>query len=256
MYRRFLPWYAEHEHRLVALKHPREPVPVGRRFVLLNWNVHKNNHAVAWLEDFSGMLLRYRPDLILFQEYRTMNRKSVLDKHAEYGYGFFPNIVYKQHHYGLVSASRSRIVEVASYSAPDLEPIVKTPKITLETLYETEGGGRLRVVNVHMINFVKLRKFMGQIDQLEHLLSRDAMPLILAGDFNTWNRRRMHIVERLVRAYGLRDVLFPGATHRKAPFPCPLDHVFYRGLEVEHAEVPERIETSDHKPLLVTFATK
>lgn len=256
MYRNYLPWHVDQAQRVVALKSPKISEKLGDRIVLLNWNVHKNNHAIAWLEDFSRLLLQHKPHLILFQEYRTMNRKSVLDKHIEYGYGFFPNIIYKQHHYGLVSASRSEIIDVDCYTTPDVEPLIKTPKITLETTYEMRSGKQLRVVNVHMINFVKIKKFLAQISQIETVLQKDEMPLILSGDFNTWNKKRMHILQKLCLSYGLKDVHFPGQKHQKSPFPYPLDHVYYRGLAVEKAQVIDEIETSDHKPLLVSFTTK
>ncbi len=253
MYRNYLPWYVDKARRVVALKSPKVPEKLGGRIVLLNWNVHKNNHSIQWLEDFSKMLLHHKPDLILFQEYRTMNQKSILDKHTEYGYGFFPNIIYKQQHYGLVSAAKSEIIDFDCYTTPDVEPLIKTPKITLETTYETEKGKRLRIVNVHMINFVKIKKFLAQIGQIEMALQKDNMPLILSGDFNTWNKKRMHILQKLCRANGLKDVHFSGQKHIKSPFPYPLDHVFYRELRVEKSEVLEQINTSDHKPLLVTF---
>jgi endonuclease/exonuclease/phosphatase (EEP) superfamily protein YafD len=256
MYRSYLPWYVDQSQRVVACKSPKVSEKLGGKIVMLNWNVHKNNHSVRWLEDFSGILLHYRPDLILFQEYRTMNRKSVLDKHMEYGYGFFPNIIYKQHHYGLVNASRADMIAVNSYTTPDVEPFVRTPKVMLETIYETKAGGSVRVINVHMINFVRIRKFLAQIAQIERVFQKDDMPLILSGDFNTWNRRRMHILQKLAYEHDLRDVRFSSQKHRKPPFPYPLDHVFYRGLDLEKAEVLDEIVTSDHKPLLVTFGAK
>ncbi len=256
MYRKLLPWHIDHKAATVALKPPRTPQNLGKHITLLSWNVHKNNHAFVWLEDFAGMLHRHRPDLILFQEYQTMNRKSVLDRHHEYGYGFFPNIVWKQNRFGLITASMGEIVDFDCYLTPDVEPIIKTPKVTLETSYRLENGQLLRVVNVHMINFVKIGKFLAQIGQIEKALAKEAGPLILSGDFNTWNRRRMQTLEKVCRAYGLGHVEFAEQKHRIAPFPYPLDHIFYRELSVQKSEVLHSVESSDHKPLLVTFGTK
>jgi endonuclease/exonuclease/phosphatase (EEP) superfamily protein YafD len=256
MYRKLLPWHIEEAGWAVAVKTPEKPCMLKGRFTLLNWNVHKNNHALAWLEDFSKLLRHYRPELILFQEYQTMNRKSVLDKHLEYGYGFFPNIVWKHNLYGLITASRAQIVDLDYYMTDAVEPIIKTPKVTLETTYKIDTERKLRVVNVHMINFVKIGKFLMQIGQIEKALAKDDAALILAGDFNTWNRKRMHILQKLCERYGLRDVRFLHQKHQKAPFPYPLDHIFYKDLTLERAEVLSEIETSDHKPLLVTFSTK
>ena len=254
MYRKFLPWHIDKESYAVALKSPEKPWKLGRKIVLLNWNVHKNNHMHRWLEDFS-MILRYdKPDLILFQEYQTMNQQSVLDRHSEYGYAFFPNIVWKENRYGLVNASKGEIVDFDFYMTEDVEPIIKTPKVTLETSYEMLSGEKLRVVNVHMINFVKIRKFLAQVEQIEKALAKEEGALILSGDFNTWNSRRMHMLQQLCRRYRLEDVPFKDLKHQKAPFPFPLDHLFFRELSLEKSEVLSQIETSDHKPLLVAFS--
>ncbi len=256
MYRKYLPWHVDQKSRAVALKAPEKDEVIGKKIVLLNWNVHKNNHAVAWLEDFSALLHRHKPDLILFQEYQTMNRQSVLDRHSEYGYGFFPNIVWNNNRFGLINAAKSEIVDFDFYTTSEVEPIIKTPKIILETTYKMHTEEILRVINVHMINFVKIKKFLVQISQIEEALAKDDSPLILCGDFNTWNRKRMRILEQLTGKYALEDVAFRGKEHQIAPFPYPLDHVFYRKLRLQKAEVLTHIDSSDHKPLLVTFASK
>ncbi len=256
MYRKLLPWYIEESRWAVALKTPQTPRLLKGNVTLLNWNVYKNNHSLAWLEDFAKIIRHYHPELILFQEYQTMNRKSVLDRHLEYGYGFFPNIVWKHNLYGLVTACKAPIVDMDFYMTDAVEPIIKTPKVILETTYRIDAERMLRVVNVHMINFVKIGKFLRQIAQIEKALAKDDAALILAGDFNTWNRKRMHILQKLCEKYGLRDVHFLHQQHQKVPFSYPLDHIFYKDLTLERAEVLSEIETSDHKPLLVRFTTK
>ena len=185
-----------------------------------------------------------------------MNQKSVLDRHTEYGYGFFPNIVWKNYHFGLINAAKGKIVDFDFFMTQEVEPIIKTPKITLETRYDMGKGETLRVINVHMINFVKIKKFLTQIEQIERALAKEDTPVILAGDFNTWNTKRMNIVEKLTTSYGLSSVEFSDKKHQKAPFPYPLDHVFYKKLHLKNAEVLSSVNTSDHKPLLVTFLSK
>jgi endonuclease/exonuclease/phosphatase (EEP) superfamily protein YafD len=256
VYRKYLPWHIDQKNRAVAVKLPKTEQLVGKKIVLLNWNVHKNNHALEWLEDFSKILHRHTPDMITFQEYQTMNKKSILDNHHEYGYGFFPNIVWKQNHFGLINASKSKIVNFDFYMTKEVEPIIKTPKITLETTYKMESGESLRVINVHMINFVKIKKFLAQVEQIESALAKDENPVILSGDFNTWNKKRMHIIERLTKKYSLNSVDFSENRHQKVPFPYPLDHIFYKKLKLQKAEVLSDITTSDHKPLLVVFSSK
>jgi len=254
MYRKFLPWHIEKESLNLTLKAPKVAQEFQKKIVLLNWNVHKNNHSISWLDDFSYILRRYDPAIILFQEYQKMNKKSILDKHREYGYGFFPNIVWKQNHYGLINAAKTSIVDFDFHTTKEVEPIIKTPKIALETMYPLENERYLKVINVHMINFVKIKKFLSQIFQIEKAISSHEGALILSGDFNTWNKKRMHIVTKMCTHYGLKAVEFAGNYHQKVPFEFPLDHIFYRGLKLQSNEVIKRIETSDHKPMICVFS--
>ncbi len=253
MYRKLLPWHIEKKSVNLTLKAPKIVGQLQKKIVLLNWNVHKNNHSFAWLEDFSFILKNYDPAIILFQEYQKMNKKSILDKHEEYGYGFFPNIVWKKNHYGLINASKSAILDFNFYTTKEVEPIIKTPKIALETMYPLNNERYLKVINVHMINFVKIKKFISQISQIEKAISSHKDPIILSGDFNTWNRKRMHILTKMSASYGLFAVDFLGNAHQKAPFSFPLDHIFYRGLKLYDNEVIEQVNTSDHKPLISVF---
>ncbi len=256
MYREYLPWHIEESERCVMTKSIEFSKPLADTIRLLNWNVHKNNHVLAWLDDFSYLLNHYDPSIILFQEYQKMNHSSILDKRDAYSYGFFPNFMWKQNLYGLINAAKSNILEYNSYTTDGVEPIIKTPKVTLQTKYALSNGHFLRAINVHMINFVKIKKFMKQIEQIEEISLSHNDAMILCGDFNTWNKKRMHIVEKLIKNCGLTAVEFDDNKHQKSPFPFPLDHIFYRGLEFRISEVIHQIETSDHKPMIIEFYTK
>jgi len=256
MYRKYLPWHMDTMQRMVAIKESNSTQPLGEEIVLLNWNVYKNNHALTWLEDFSHILHTHQPNVILFQEYKKMNYRSILDKHKEFGYGFFPNIMWQKNHFGLINAAKSDILDYSSFTSPEVEPFIKTPKITLQTNYKLHLGSTLSVINVHMINFVKIKKFLTQIAQIEQACASHQGSLILSGDFNTWNKKRMHILSKLTQLYGLQSVEFENNPQQKHPFPFPLDHVFYRDLQLQKQEVLQHINTSDHKPMIISFSTK
>ena len=256
MYREYLPWHIEQSQRCVITKSTDFAKSLDEKIILLNWNVHKNNHTLAWLDDFSYLLDTYDPSIILFQEYQKMNHRSILDKRDAYSYGFFPNFMWKKNLYGLINAAKSNILEYSSYTTDGVEPIIKTPKVTLQTKYALSNGLFLRAINVHMINFVKIKKFMKQIEQIEEISLSHNDAMILSGDFNTWNKKRMYILEKLTQTCGLKAVKFDENKHHKSPFPFPLDHVFYRGIAFKRSEVLHQIETSDHKPMIMEFYTK
>ena len=93
-------------------------------------------------------------------------------------------------------------------------------------------------------------------------------PIIMAGDFNTWNERRLQLVEEIVSDLKLTEVSeFPmGRTtgDMKSEFfnsilgiqaELPLDRVYYRGISVESAQVL-LYDSSDHKPIAVKLSLK
>jgi len=253
MYRTYLPWYMDQSSDKVCFKEQDNELLEDDKITLLNWNVHKNNHNYKWLHDFSDILHKYDPNLISFQEYQTMNRRSIIDKHDDFGYGFFPNIIYKHYMYGLLTASKSKIFDFHSLFTDDVEPLIKTPKISFITKHKMKNGENLTVINVHMINFVKIKKYIAQIKQIEKACYQNDGALILTGDFNTWSAKRMRLLETMTEALDLKLVIFEQEYHKKMLLTYPLDHIFYRGLKQSKSEVLKDINTSDHKPMLVEF---
>ncbi len=253
MYRRYLPWFVKDYHDRVCIKAPQLQTLESKRFSLLNWNVHKNNHHYKWLQDFQHILHLYDPHLISFQEYQTMSERSIIDKQREFGYGFFPNITFKHRSFGLLSAAKYKIEHFDPLLSEGVEPLIKTPKVSFVSQYRLRDGSLLTLINVHMINFVKTQKYIAQINQIEEACSRYEGALILSGDFNTWSHKRMHLLESMVKKSALKAVNFEHSFHKKSFIPHPLDHIFYRGVKAVNSQVLDGIKSSDHKPMLVTF---
>ena len=88
-----------------------------------------------------------------------------------------------------------------------------------------------------------------QLRTLMQLVSQHQGPLVLSGDFNSWNGYRMRIIRELIKEFGLIEVPF-AQDHRLRFLGNPLDHVFVRGLNVLNATT-EPTESSDHAPLLL-----
>jgi len=77
-------------------------------------------------------------------------------------------------------------------------------------------------------------------------------PMIVAGDFNAWNRKRMEALHKLQRELSLELVKFD-KEQVKSFMGYSLDFVLYRGMECLEKEVISDHDISDHHPLLVTF---
>ena len=72
-------------------------------------------------------------------------------------------------------------------------------------------------------------------------------PVILSGDFNTWRKKRLRIVESLAFDLGLEAMSFQ-EDHRKTVFGQMLDHIYVRSLTPESTDT-YNVSSSDHNPL-------
>lgn len=147
----------------------------------------------------------------------------------------------------------SRVAALSSQAVRsiDREPFIGTPKTFLLTTYPF-GGERLLVLNVHAINLVSTEKFARQVEQMVGSVANHAGPCIVAGDFNTWNTARWHLLLKAMADLGLAraDAAAPQWRH----FNQVLDHVFYRGLKLLAARPLTHVKSSDHVPLWAEFA--
>lgn len=145
-----------------------------------------------------------------------------------------------------VPSLSSRVVK-----SPDREPLVATPKTFLITTYPF-GGQTLLVLNVHAINLVSTAKFARQVEQIIGPVYDHKGPCIVAGDFNTWNESRWHLLQKAMTDLGLTRV--PAAAPQWRHFNQVLDHVFYRDLKLVNARALVNVRSSDHVPLWAEFA--
>jgi len=77
--------------------------------------------------------------------------------------------------------------------------------------------------------------------------------MIVTGDFNTWSKKRIEHLDHSARTIGLEPARFTNSHHIKQRFSKPLDHLYYRGLELTEAEVIDTGKVSDHNPIVATF---
>ena len=74
----------------------------------------------------------------------------------------------------------------------------------------------------------------------------------MSGDFNTWRKKRIQIVEELAAKLNLSAVEFDD-DQRKQAFGNYLDHIYVRGLSTLESAT-RSVETSDHNPMSVTLS--
>jgi endonuclease/exonuclease/phosphatase (EEP) superfamily protein YafD len=229
--------------------------PLGREgaldsngFSLLSWNMHKGMR-VGWEEDFHR--LSYNKDLLIIQEaYLTDAMKRLLQErhhHWDLALAF----EYKDNKTGVLTASKIEPSFLCTFR--NKEPLIRIPKTILITRYPLSGVNQVvMVANVHLINYtLPVSHFQAQLRQLEKILSKHKGPLIVSGDFNTWNDERMAVVDTITSNLDLKAVTF-SENYRTTVFGHNVDHIYYRGLELIKA-LSVKITSSDHNPLIVKF---
>jgi endonuclease/exonuclease/phosphatase (EEP) superfamily protein YafD len=135
------------------------------------------------------------------------------------------------------------------------EPLTKTKKMLLATVYPSDIPEQsLLVVNSHIINFVSFEKYKAHLAQVFQSLKHHNGPILLAGDFNTWNAKRLKCFSDLAMSFSLTEVKMnrqPRLNHLLQH----LDHIYCRGLDVIDAQVHEDINSSDHYPISLVLRT-
>jgi len=213
----------------------------------LSWNLQKSQ-TTGWDEDL--LTIGHDRNLLLFQEAASEAQTASL----------LPQPLYQSFAAGYTTDTQTTGVLTLSSSAPSLqcnltawEPWLGTPKaISITEFPLRDSQQRLLVVNLHAVNFAfGVEDFADQVDSLSPTLQAHPGPVLVAGDFNTWNKaRRLHLGQFMVK-HQLSAVAFE-PDHRTTFFGAALDHIYLRGLRALEARVVQ-LNTSDHNPLLVTL---
>ena len=226
---------------------------MGPNIEVLLWNVYKCKKK-GWPIDFTTLI--NNKDLIILQEaiinspFDSYFTKSAL--HQWIMARSFKDIktnIETGVKTGSTVAAQKHYFSASEYS----EPISKTKKMLLATLYPLNITGQsLLVVNSHLINFVSFKKFKAHLDQVFNTLEHHDGPILLAGDFNTWNKKRLKYFNVLAISFSLIEVQMIRQPRLNHLFKH-LDHIYCRGLTVIDAHVHTEIQTSDHYPISLSL---
>lgn len=221
----------------------------GPELRVLSWNLHKGAEA-GWHADLAHFAAT--SDLLLIQEaVLTADLQRVLAG-AGFDWHLAGAFALDRSEMGVLSAARVPAASACVQRA--FEPLLQLPKATLIARYALDRGNdeTLAVANLHSINFaLGLGAYRAQLEALEHELVSHHGPVIVGGDFNTWNSDRLAAVHDTMQRLGLVPVL-PSDDTRSRFLGHQVDFIFIRGLEVVHAHAPP-VTSSDHNPLRATL---
>ncbi|WP_261815752.1 endonuclease/exonuclease/phosphatase family protein [Vibrio gallicus] len=134
------------------------------------------------------------------------------------------------------------------------EPWLRLPKSALFATYLLSDGATLGVGNLHGINFtLGTHDYAQQLAKLTDKLGQHIGPVILGGDFNSWNSERLQALRQAMVSAGLSEVVYTPDRRTRFLDGQVLDHIFYRGLKLDKAEASTS-DASDHNPLTAKFS--
>lgn len=221
-------------------------------FDIFVWNVYKGQKAHIFEKDFCALCTD--KDFILIQEALLDDKMPNIWKNdfAPYEWHVAQSFHYKKnlHSTGVAIGSKIAPEAVDFIRSKTREFFWLTPKLTLFSEYSI-GGTKVLFVCTHVLNFVTLNAFTNSLYEIAEKMADFKGPIVLAGDFNTWNFKRYMIMRSIFRDLGLEhlDLENDGRLLK-------LDHVFVRGFDVLKAQVHHTILSSDHFPLEIRLKLK
>ena len=241
---------------------PEQGQTLPATITLVNWNTQKGSHP-QFESDLAKLFEQVSPDIVFLQEARAdLVQVEPMGGYFANGWSYpWPGGVMV----GVLTLSRISPVRTDPVSTRYREFFVTAPKVSLITEYSLPDGNSLLTVNVHLLNFERWGdlKVRDQLEELKSIMQFHSGPIIMAGDFNTWNEKKLQLVEEITGGLGLTEVMeFPdGRTtgDLKSDFlnavlgihsELPLDRIYYRGFSIDSARILP-YESSDHRPIAV-----
>ncbi len=221
------------------------------RFSLLVWNIHKENQQRPFRDKLSKILQKYPSDILLFQE--ACYPKSSKFSLEHYSYAVASNIETSKNIFGVLNATNSSFGEIHSSMSSQKEMGFLTHKSFLITHHTLSDGTTLWLVNIHAINFVSLEVFTHELQKIKNVLLNLDGAIIIGGDFNSWSRGRIEALREFEKELNLTKAEINNSCHIKHIFSKPIDHLYYRGLELKDAVALDTKNISDHNPIYATF---
>jgi endonuclease/exonuclease/phosphatase family metal-dependent hydrolase len=253
------------------------------------YNIHKGITGIRGrprIHDVQLAVHAIDADIVFLQEVQDRNERLV--RHANYpkstqldflaasiyehrAYGM--NAVYPHGHHGNAILSRHPIGHFTNHDISD-HALEKRGLLHAVARLPRSRGRDVHLICLHLglIKRSRVRQAAFLIDFVQHEIPRKA-PLIIAGDFNDWQRRIDPLVRDALavdevgiaapaRRRPLLEVLAPWRTPRNPTvartFPSfapwlSLDRIYVRGFRVLRTEVPRGFawaRRSDHMPLI------
>lgn len=245
------------EQILLPLGHSTTKMLPEKNLKLLVWNLHKGENK-DFKKDFS--ILSKDKDLILAQEiYLDANMRESFAEISDFQFLTATSFLMGKDllRTGIATGTAALIQNAYFVKTIYQEPVLHSPKMSLFTQYKIENHKDfLTVINIHGINFVNAEIYRQELQRiLDEIikLKLEKLPLIIAGDFNSWSLERLNILNNFKAQLNVSESNF-SPDNRLTFRGFPLDHVLYsHHLELVSAKAEKEYKGSDHQPLELIF---
>jgi len=221
-------------------------------FNIMCWNVAKLTLKKSYKEYLNSIIKDEKIDILLLQEVKKQLVKELYI--YDFSYIFSPNIQTRRHMFGVLSAFKISCENELSLLTTNRELFYATHKVSLITKHKVSHDKVLLIVNLHAVNFVTSSSFKKELQDILLNVKTHKGAMIVAGDFNTWNLKRIKALQEFTDGLGLKEVVFDKTSKNLKNFLShSLDYVFYRGLELTKSKVIDSKKISDHNPIIASF---
>lgn len=237
------------QNLIKSLQH--QDIKLQNEFSILCWNVAKLTLKSSYKNFIDLLIKNYDFDILLLQEVKKSISKEF--DLSDYSYILSPNIQTSRHFFGVLSAFKTSCQSELSLLTKKRELKFATHKISLITHHKLSNDETLLIVNLHAINFVQNIDFQNELNSIYLAINSHIGAMIIAGDFNTWNLKRIQLLKELTDSLSLKKVEFEDESNLKKIFTNSIDYIFYRDLELTYSEVINSKKISDHNPIIAKF---
>ena len=243
--------YKYDPHNIESFGVPRKIALSQKDLNVLVWNIKKAEYS-NFHTDLKSLIKNYEVILLqegvfnpnyLFSYLKNEGLQGVIGRSFELPYETDGTYT------GVVTLATAPSTKKSLLKTIFKEPIVKTPKVSLFSTYQIENSKKqLLIINTHAINFVTDFTHMFELKRIKNKAKNHKGPILWAGDFNSWTKRRLTYLRKLVRELDLTEVKIP-VNYRQMDLGLVLDFAFIRGAKVKKIKDLSYIRSSDHRPL-------
>lgn len=219
---------------------------------ILVWNVFKGQRGPQFAEDLHR-LSKNKSFLMLQETMMHENTPPLWKKQVgDINWSVAQSFEYKTKNAatGVAIGSSAKPLTVDFIRPKSRELFWLTPKISLLTEFNFQGTRALFVCS-HVLNFVTTSVFTKSLEEIAERVATFNGPILLAGDFNTWNLKRYLSMKSIFRNLQLEHVSFDVDERF-----LKLDHVFVRGFDVQSTKILHSVVSSDHFPIEVQLVLR